>query len=155
MTFQVWRFEIVDGQRQPTLAIGMPYSTREEAERKLGETRKAFEVFARHYQFEVVELSDLVKQPEPPLAEHCVVTSKLQAGFGHPYSLFVDYKCPLCNKGFKVGLDNISGPGKKLYLCECGGTITLPLQFAIDQAKPRQQPIVQNAPWLKFWNRNN
>ncbi len=57
MRFQVSRFERTDdGKSQPTQDIGPSYQTREEAEEKLAQTKKAFEIFARHYQFGIREL---------------------------------------------------------------------------------------------------
>jgi len=57
MRFQVSRFERTDdGKSQPTQDIGPSYQTRKEAEEKLAQTKKAFEVFARHYQFGIREL---------------------------------------------------------------------------------------------------
>jgi predicted Zn finger-like uncharacterized protein len=77
-----------------------------------------------------IEIPDKPKEPEPPLADKCVVTDKFcDGGPGHPFSLFVNYRCPSCDQSYRIALDNIPGPGNKIVQCECGNKITLPLAF--------------------------
>src|SRR6266436_792354 len=104
MKFIVSRFEKIDGKWQPTQDIGSPYEHRADAEKKLAQTLKAFEVFGRHFQFCIREIPDTPVPEQPPLAKHCVVTDKFREGHGHPFSLFVNYTCPVCNQFHRIAL---------------------------------------------------
>ena len=61
--FVVSRFEQIDNKLVPTQDIGSPHGTREEAELKLAQTRKAFESGPR-YHFDIRELP-AKPHPEP------------------------------------------------------------------------------------------
>jgi len=75
-------------------------------------------------------LPDPPAPEQPPLAEHCVVTEKFcDGGPGHPFSLFVNYQCSVCNQHHRIALDNVPGPGNRVIQCECGAKATLPLTF--------------------------
>ena len=151
MKYQVWRFQYSGKFLAPTQAVGPPYATREEAEKKLAQTRKAFEVFARQFQFGIIDIPESPKQPEPPFAK-VVITGKFQDGFRHPFSVFIKYECPICNKTYRVGLENVPGPGNKVIRCECGNEITLDLAFdAGTESEPEPQSHVHKGPWLKSW----
>jgi len=74
-------------------------------------------------------LPDKPAPEQPPLVE-CVITETFcDGGPGHPFSLFVNYKCSKCRKSYRVALDGVFGPGNKIIQCECGKSITLPLAF--------------------------
>ncbi len=150
MGYQVWRFELNARSWAPAQAIGPLYSTREEAETKLSQTKKAFEVFARHFHFGIIDLPEVPKQPEPPFAK-VIITGKFQNGFRHPFSMFVRYECPICKKTYRVGLENISGPGNKVIRCECGNEITLDLAFDLGTELEPEQSHVHKGNWLKSW----
>ncbi len=77
---------------------------------------------------------DLLPDPpvreQPPLAKTCVVTEKFcDGGPGHPFSLFVNYRCGVCDQSYRVALDGVFGPGNRVIQCECGENVTLPLAF--------------------------
>ncbi len=77
-----------------------------------------------------IEIPDKPKEPEPPLATQCVVTEKFRdGGPGHPFSLFVNYRCLSCDQSYRVALDGVFGPGNRIVKCECGAKTTLPLAF--------------------------
>ncbi len=87
-------------------------------------------------------LPDAPAPEQPPLVEECVITERFcDGGPGHPFSLYVNYRCPICDQTYRIALDNI-WPGNKVVECECHEKITLPLVFDIDT----------KGPWLKFWN---
>ena|SRR5437660_5573745 len=152
MKFVVSRFERLDGKWQPTRDIGYPNLTREEAEKKLSETRKSFEVFvrARHFDFGIREISDTPAPEQPPLAKECAILAR------SGNSCLLNYTCPICKTSRRVGLDNVLGPGNQIIVCECGEKTTLHLQFDISEAPDKPQPVqqgVQTTPaWLKSWN---
>jgi len=154
--YQVSRFEKIDGKWQPTQDIGFPYETRGEAEEKLAETRKAFEVFAHHFQFGILEKPEPSNKPDPPLAKQCVVTDKFPRQHGR-FSVFVNYTCPICSVSRRIPLDDVVGPGNTTVQCGCGENIRLNLVFHTEQGKPHkpeQQPVqgVQTkAGWTSFW----
>ncbi|SRR6266481_7399752 len=152
MRYQVSRFETIDGKLQPTQPIGLLYETREEAEKKLAETRKTFEVFARHYRFDICEIPDKPKEPEPPLATNVIVTEKFREGPGHPFSLFINYRCPICDQFHRIALDGVFGSGNRIFRCECGEKVTLHLQFDIPEVQDKPQVPEAKADWLRFWN---
>ncbi len=148
MRYQVSTFHKIDGKWVPTQAIGSAYQTREAAEKKLVETWKAFEVFARYFHYDIDEIPDTPVPEQPPLAKHCIVTDKFREGHGHPFSLFVNYTCPVCNQFHRIALDNIPGPGDRIVQCECGKSITLPLAFDILKLPDKPQaPQVANGNW--------
>jgi hypothetical protein len=100
---------------------------------------------------------DLLPDPpvpeQAPLVEECVITERFcDGGPGHPFSLFVNYQCGVCDQSYRVALDGVFGPGNKIIKCECGEKILLPLAFDVSEAPAQPEPPVQVAGWLKFWN---
>jgi len=77
-------------------------------------------------------LPDAPVPEQPPLAQYCVVTDKFRdGGPNFPWSIFVNYVCPVCNQSHRVVLDSVFAPGNKIIQCECGEKITLPLAFKV------------------------
>ena len=103
---------------------------------------------------------DLLPDPpvpeQPPLAKDCTVTDKFREGHGHPFSLFINYRCPICDQFHRIALDNVFGPGNRVIRCECGEKVTLGLQFDVPEVAERPEPQMpqdqSKGPWLKFWN---
>src|SRR6266481_1156562 len=120
MKFVVSRFSQINGKWEPTQDIGSPYDDRADAELKLTQTLKAFEIFARYFHFDIREIPDAPVPEQPPLATDCIVTDKFCEGQGHPFSLFVNYTCPICDQFHRIALDRVPGPGNRIVQCECG-----------------------------------
>jgi hypothetical protein len=81
----------------------------------------------------VVDFREIPNKPAPeqqPLAKDCTVTEKFRdGGPNHPWSIFVNYRCGICDQFFRVALDNVFGPGDRVIQCECRASIRLNLIF--------------------------
>src|SRR6266481_2396961 len=120
MKFVVSRFSQINGKWEPTQDIGSPYEDRADAELKLTQTLKAFEIFARYFHFDIREIPDPPVPEQPPLAKDCIVTEAYRGPSPNsPSSVFINYKCPKCSKSHRIALDNV-WPGHKIIQCECG-----------------------------------
>jgi len=75
-------------------------------------------------------LPDTPAPEQPPLVEECVITERFcDGGPGHPFSLFINYRCGICDKFYRIALDGVFGPGDRVIQCECHASIRLNLIF--------------------------